>query len=92
MDERKKMRNRDKKIFQLALGRVIRKRRTIKGDTMEEVAGNIGIDAKHLNEIELGNKEAGSYILTLLQIELNINSDEYLQEFQQMKAERIEND
>ena len=59
---------------------------------MEELAGNIGIDAKHLNEIELGNKEVGSYILTLLQIELNINSDEYLQEFKKMKAERTEND
>ncbi|WP_164215298.1 hypothetical protein [Virgibacillus sp. YIM 98842] len=87
MDERKRMRNRDKKIFQIAVGRVIRKRRVFKGETMEELAWNIGIDSKHLNAIELGHKEVGSYILALLQIELGFNSDEYLQEYKQMKAE-----
>ncbi|MFA1822761.1 hypothetical protein ACDX78_21860 [Virgibacillus oceani] len=92
MDERKRMRNRDKKIFQLAVGRVIRKRRTFKGHTMEKLAWDIGIDAKHLNDIELGHKEVGSYILALLQIELNFSSVEYLQEFKQMKAEWEEED
>jgi transcriptional regulator with XRE-family HTH domain len=92
MDERKKMRIRDKNIFQLALGRVIRKKRTFRGDTMEKLAWDIGIDPKHLNDIELGHTEVGSYILALLQIELNFSSDEYLQEFKQMKAERTEKD
>jgi hypothetical protein len=51
MDQRKRMRNRDKKIFQIAVGRIIRKRRGFKGENMEELAWNIGIDPKHLNAI-----------------------------------------
>jgi hypothetical protein len=77
MDERKSMRNRDKKIFQIAVGRVIRKRRVFKGRYLGRTGLYIGMDPKHLNKIELGHKEVGSCILALLQIELGFNSDKY---------------
>ncbi|GAB3806653.1 hypothetical protein [Virgibacillus kimchii] len=92
MDERKSMEEKDKEIFLIALGRIIRKNRKFKGETIEEVAWKIGTDAKHLNKIELGHREAGSYKQFLLQKELQFPSEEYMKEYEQLKAEWEEED
>jgi transcriptional regulator with XRE-family HTH domain len=85
------MRNRDKQIFQKAVGRSIRKRRMLSGYTIEELAEKVGVDPKHLNEIELGKRDTGSYILGQLQLELNLGT-EYLQEYKQMKSQLEQED
>ena len=74
----------DKKILQQAVGRVIRKRRTLINENGDEVTWNVGTDPTHLGNIERGQTEVGLHILTKLQVYLNFTSEDYIKEYEQM--------
>lgn len=71
----------DFELFKRILGQCIRRKRHSVGQTLESLAYDIQMDDKHLARIERGEKCPSSYTLALIQIALDINSDDYLKEF-----------
>ena len=78
----------NEKLFKRVLGRKIREKRNIKGMTLEFLAEQVKMNGKHLGRIERGEKLPNSYTLTLLQIALDINSDEYINEFLEKEKQK----
>lgn len=70
-------------IFKQILGKCIRKKRLSEGMTLENLADQLKMDDKHLARIERGEKRPSAYTLALIQIALDIHSDEYVLEFKQ---------
>jgi len=81
--------SRKKDLFVTILGKHIRRKRKEKNFTLEELAQKVNIDDKHLGRLERGEKEAGAYTLGLLQITLDLNSDEYLNEYITIKNQKM---
>lgn len=71
----------EKDLFLTILGKHIRRKRKQRQLTLEELAEEINGNDKHLGRLERGEKEASSYTLALIQIALDLNSDDYLNEF-----------
>lgn len=71
-----------KETFQRIIGKHIRQSRTMWGLTQEEAAERIGCSAKHLGRVERGEKSPNGFLLSLIQIKFNLNSD-YLIEFKE---------
>lgn len=79
--------NLDQRIFQQAIGRVVRRQRELMNENRAEVAWNVGMDTSHLGNIERGQTEPGARILTLLQMYLNFTPEDYIKEYEQMISE-----
>ena len=79
--------NLDQRIFQQAIGRVVRRQRELINENRAEVAWNVGMDTSHLGNIERGQTEPGARILTLLQMYLNFTPEDYIKEYEQMISE-----
>lgn len=56
----------------------------------QELSERTGIDDKHIGKIERGEKEVGGHTLGILQINLGLNSADYLNEFIEMKTQQKE--
>ncbi len=68
-------------LFKSILGQCIRRKRNSVGMTLENLADQLKMDDKHLARIERGEKCPNSYTLGLIQMALDINSDDYLIDF-----------
>lgn len=68
-------------IFRSIIGKHICKNRLKWGLTQEDVAERVGCSAKHFGRIERGEKTPKGLILSLIQLQLNLSSDDYLVEF-----------
>ncbi len=68
-----------KETFNSIIGKHIRKSRIKSGLTQEEAAERIGCSAKHLGRIERGKKSPNSFLLSLIKINLNLNSDYFIE-------------
>ena len=75
----------ERELFKEIVGKHIRERRLELGITLEHLAEQIGRDDKHLGRIERGEKLANSFTLGIIQIELSLNSDVYLSEFEERR-------
>ncbi|MBO1001800.1 helix-turn-helix domain-containing protein [Pseudogracilibacillus auburnensis] len=70
-------------IFRKIIGKHIRNSRLMWGLTQEEAAERIGCSAKHLGRIERGEKTPKGLMLSLIQLKLDLRSDDYLKEFEE---------
>lgn len=70
-------------IFRDIIGKHIRSKRLMMGLTQEEAAERIGCSSKHLGRLERGEKTPKSLMLSLIQLKLNLSSDDYLTEFEE---------
>lgn len=77
-------------LFQQIVGKCIRNKRMSLGLTQAKLAENIKMSSKHIGRIENGQKCPSSYTLALLQLKLDINSDDFLKEFDEKRSEKEE--